>query len=613
MYEFEVDFKQYRAEDVPADVQKAFQLNTEVFKDVEAISPLLWEEHCTECAMPGCYSTCDIYEPRKDGKCRRFTHGISKIAAESGMLDYIVKVDFKRWGSLMATSKVGVSDLSLTQSAEKKIQWVEDIARNTPDNWLSIAGRRGISTRLARRYKKGVVEKLLNHSGADASPSHFVLEIFNPSDAVADITFTIRAEGGEKNSFPYQQRLKLPKGFHSEVIEYSEIAGHIDPDEKHFISFVPNQSGEDLQGTSLYFGYLGFVKKPAAENNLVTEKAHAGKTVKVVAWDLDNTLWDGILVEQKDQDSLQLKPDIEHIIKELDRRGIVNSIISKNDHENAMAKLQEFGIDDYFVFPEISWEPKSVAMGQVINNFNVNADTVVFIDDSPFEREEVASQHPLVRVFPETQYQQILNKDEFNPEVSVESGRRREFYKNQKIRNAAKQGFSGAYFDFVRSCEINLNLCSGKVEEIDRIHELIQRTNQMNFSGNRYNKSELQRILQSDEYDTYRLKCDDKFGDYGTVGFCVVENEKPQMIDLAFSCRVQSKRVEHAFIRWLLERYKAAGNDKFLATYNKTEKNTQSGKVFADIGFIEENPGLYSFSLSSLIEDEGLIQISFEG
>ncbi len=604
MYEFEVDFKAIAINDVPEDIQSSFQKSATEFSCIDAISPLLWEEHCTECAMPSCYKTCEIYEPRKDGKCRRFQHGISKINVKGSFLNYIVKIDFKQWASLMATTSVKMDYLQNSLLMEGRINKVEDFARRFPDNWLSIAGRRGISSRLARRYKK---KQIINLPNNEITPSNFIIECYNPSAEVIDFTITIRAEGESKKSFPFQKRLKLNEGFHKEIIPYSEIEQHIDLNENHFISIIPNAPKEP----SLYFGFIGFTRNKTAVST-PSPTPILPKKIKIMVWDLDHTLWDGILVEEIETSPLKLKPGIVEIIKELDQRGIVNSIISKNDNHIALQKLKYFGLDEYFVFSEISWEPKSIAMTKIINNFNVNADTIAYIDDSAFEREEVNSQHPTVRIYKDSEYQNILSKDEFNPDVSAESSQRRAFYKSQQTRKSATDTFQGGYFDFIKNCEINLRISKGRLENIDRIHELLQRTNQMNFSGNRYTKSELSDILNSTQFHTFQLKCDDKFGDYGTVGFCIFDVTKVQITDLAFSCRVQSKRVEHTFIQWLIERNQDKSQTKIYSTYNKTDKNTQSGKVFNDLEFIQEEENLYYFPLNNTIKPNDLINVIFE-
>mgnify|MGYP003377679593 FL=1 len=80
------------------------------------------------------------------------------------------------------------------------------------------------------------------------------------------------------------------------------------------------------------------------------------KKIKCLVWDLDNTLWNGTLLEN---DDVKLKDGIKDIIKELDRRGILLSIASKNEYDHAFKKLESFGISEYFIYPQICWNNKS--------------------------------------------------------------------------------------------------------------------------------------------------------------------------------------------------------------------------------------------------------------
>ena len=116
----------------------------------------------------------------------------------------------------------------------------------------------------------------------------------------------------------------------------------------------------------------------------------ADPTIKCVVWDLDNTVWDGILLEDA---SVRLKPRIHHVLDMLDRRGILHSIASRNDRELAMTKLREFGIADYFLYPQIRWDAKSASLSAIQESLNIGYDTMLFLDDQPFERDEVASVH----------------------------------------------------------------------------------------------------------------------------------------------------------------------------------------------------------------------------
>src|SRR3954468_19236850 len=104
MFEFEVDHASFAADELPGDVQAAF---AESQGTLRAVSILAWEEHCTECAMPACYATCDLYAPRKDGKCRRFQYGFGYVKGVPNVLGFVSKVAFKRWGQLLAYANVG--------------------------------------------------------------------------------------------------------------------------------------------------------------------------------------------------------------------------------------------------------------------------------------------------------------------------------------------------------------------------------------------------------------------------------------------------------------------------------------------------------------------------
>jgi len=174
--------------------------------------------------------------------------------------------------------------------------------------------------------------------------------------------------------------------------------------------------------------------------------------------------------------------------------------------------------------------------------------------------------------------------------------------------------FADDYIAFLKHCDIRLNIRPMIEENLERVHELTQRTNQMNFSGNRYDRNVLRDILLTPYLDTYVLEVEDRFGTYGVVGFCVVDSRIPLMTDLMFSCRIQSKRVEHAFLAYLIRQYINRTGMDFQADYRKTERNAPSGKVFGDIGMRElENKGgvlRLIFPKEHAVPDDGLVRIT---
>ena len=102
--------------------------------------------------------------------------------------------------------------------------------------------------------------------------------------------------------------------------------------------------------------------------------ANSSKEIKCVVWDLDNTLWEGTLLEDEE---VRLKPEIEVLLDELDGRGILHSIASKNDRDLAMGKLREFNLEQYFLYPEIHWNPKSTSIARIQKNLNIGIDTIL--------------------------------------------------------------------------------------------------------------------------------------------------------------------------------------------------------------------------------------------
>jgi predicted enzyme involved in methoxymalonyl-ACP biosynthesis len=135
----------------------------------------------------------------------------------------------------------------------------------------------------------------------------------------------------------------------------------------------------------------------------------------------------------------------------------------------------------------------------------------------------------------------------------------------------------------------------------------------MNFSGNRYDRHVLEKILATPHLNTYVLSCEDLFGSYGIVGFSIIDIREPRMTDLMFSCRVQSKRVEHAFLGHVIRKCIRESGKDFFANYRKTPRNAPAGKVFADLGMeeVEESDGVKSlvFRRNKQLTDDGIIKV----
>ncbi|MGA8273622.1 MAG: HAD-IIIC family phosphatase, partial [Candidatus Sulfotelmatobacter sp.] len=336
------------------------------------------------------------------------------------------------------------------------------------------------------------------------------------------------------------------------------------------------------------------------------------KKIKCVVWDLDNTLWDGVLVEDGPE-KLVLKPGIAAIIQDLDQRGILHSIASKNNLEDALQVLKKFKLEEYFLCPQVSWSPKSQGIAAIAQQLNIGIDALLFVDDSKFELGEVKAACPELKILDALDYRTLPERSDCQVPVTAESRERRKLYQVEANRQTVAQSFSHDYMAFLRDCEIQLTVRPMTEDNLERVHELTQRTNQMNFSGNRYDREVLRNLLSVPYIDTFVLSCEDRFGTYGVIGFSIVDRREPRMTDLMFSCRIQSKRVEHAFLASVIRRYIAETGKDFFANYRKTPRNAPSGQVFGDLGMEEigSSEGVLSlrFPKDREIPDDGVIDV----
>jgi FkbH-like protein len=591
MYETEANHKIESSDEIPSNVKLQFG---ETRDSVLARTVLPWSEHCTECVWPTCYSTCDLYSPREDGRCRRFIDGMVRVECPTATNSYLLKIQFKQWGKLWSPGNVRLYPTARAEEIERK-----DYRIGTVLYQLPLPSRlRNVVT--GKRY---TMKKRLGSRPEDSDelPTSFLFECFNPEPFNIRMSLTLRSIR-EEVKIPFQKLIELMPGFQRVRIEMSEITRVFDVRQPFNIELIPNDFENPI---TLYLGLMEFVR----EKDCTREKA---KQVKCVVWDLDNTLWRGILVEDGSS-KLELKPEIADIIRALDGRGILHSIVSKNDHVEAMKALKEFQIDEYFLCPQISWRPKSEGINEIARQLSIGRDSLLFVDDSPFEREEVRASYPEVRVLDALQYRTLLEMRECQAEVTNEGVDRRKMYRIEAARKGVAEGFASDYMAFLRHCQIVLMIGPMTQENLNRVHELTQRTNQMNFSGNRYDRNVLESILRTSHLSTYVVSCEDQFGSYGIVGFSIVDDREPRMTDLMFSCRVQSKRIEHAFLGHIIRNSMRESDRDFFANYRKTPRNAPSGKVFEDIGMeeVEESNGVKSlvFRRNRMIPEDGVIRI----
>jgi methoxymalonate biosynthesis protein len=309
--------------------------------------------------------------------------------------------------------------------------------------------------------------------------------------------------------------------------------------------------------------------------------------VKCLVWDLDNTLWRGTLLED---DRVELPSEIRDMIAQLDSRGILQSIASKNDHEMAWRRLEELGIAGYFVVPRIGWQRKSDSVREIADQLKFATNTIAFIDDLPSERAEVTFRLPDVRCYPAEQAASLADLPEFSPDViTIDARRRREMYQAGFVRDAERESYAGPDEEFLRSLDLVMTIKRADEEDLSRVEELTLRTSQMNATGVHYPDAVLRALLANPDHEVLTVNLSDRFGPHGAVGVMLLARHRGvwHLKLLATSCRVVSFGAGAIILNWLIDQAAQAAVH-LAADFRPTERNRMMDVAYRFAGFTDE-------------------------
>ena len=313
---------------------------------------------------------------------------------------------------------------------------------------------------------------------------------------------------------------------------------------------------------------------------------------KCVVVDLDNTLWGGV-VGDDGVEGIKIGHDypgnvfrdIQTFIKSLRSRGILLAIASKNDERVALHALESH--PDMVLRPGdfaarlINWEPKALNLERIAALLNIGLDSLVFIDDNPVERAHVRAQLPRVKV-PEmpadiVEWPSALRQiEQFDrPKLTTEDVQRADMYAADVNRKQLQQS-AGTLQEFLQSLDMTaeVGLCDDRT--LDRIHQLIQKTNQFNLTSRRYTKDEVRRMSEDPVRAVAWLRLRDRYGDMGLVAVGIVRDAGGgvwEIDTLVMSCRVMDRHVERALLAYLAEVARERGGKTLKGIYIATPKN----------------------------------------
>ena len=258
--------------------------------------------------------------------------------------------------------------------------------------------------------------------------------------------------------------------------------------------------------------------------------------IKLVVWDLDGTFWEGVLSEG----GVTIPAEHTELVKTLTDCGIVNSICSKNDFEKAKEALQASQVWDHFVMPSISWDSKGPRLKQLLENLSLRAENTLYIDDNPSNRGEAEYYLQGIKVAgPESLpdiIRQAASLERKDPEHL-----RLQRYKVLEQRNTAAEASTDSE-KFLYDSDIRVCIHHDCENRKERVLELLNRTNQLNFTKKRLTPGELEELLKDPEYECGYISSKDRFGDYGIIGFYALKGHRLE--HFCFSCRTMGQRIE---------------------------------------------------------------------
>ena len=550
---------------------------SELSGEVEAIALHMWEEHCVECAPPDCYQSCKLFEARADLKCARFRDGIVVNPNVSAVEGYGVEVFFRRWAKLETKLPEDPVMFSLDEArrVSKKLNGMESLARKLADFVSVIDPKRKVQG-AQYAYHQRIFPKLASGPNRGRFDG-FYLESY--CEKFAEFTLELVSEEGAV----LRRSISMQPGWNRLYVDREQWPERVKGG--GLLRLVNNT--DHMVGVLITALHLvSWKNKDLASAELLSlSEAEEGDLslpkVKCVVFDLDNTLWRGVIGDDG-PDGVEIREEVVRFIYELDKRGIICAVASKNEKDIAMEKIRAIGLEKHLLFPQIHWGPKSQSIKLIAEAMNVALDTFVFIDDNPFERSEVKKSLPVVRTYSENDLLQRLSTPEFDVPVTEQSQNRRLSYLAESRRSEKRVSQSLDVDEFLRSCHMKMEVLS-PAQHVDRCLEMLDRTNQFNISGQRYSKDVFESRLNQGIHWCWSVK--DDFGDYGIVGYLSGQLKKGTLVieDFVMSCRVAQKRVEECLFTYLQAQFVDVVSDVRLRVVG-TQRNGAIIKKLEDLG-----------------------------
>lgn len=337
------------------------------------------------------------------------------------------------------------------------------------------------------------------------------------------------------------------------------------------------------------FHYTHFGVRFAAEYERIACAYSRLAGAKVLLVDFDNTLWRGVMAEgEVDHDTRA-----QQLLKTLNDAGILLVALSKNSVETIRWDEMALSPDD-FVLHKIGWEQKAASVLDVADELDLDVASFVMLDDSPAERDLVSQAVPGVTVLdssdPATWDALELMLQFPSTTQTAEAAKRTAMYRQSAQRRQA-EARTLDYPTMMRSLQLQLDWRRARRSDLDRLHELANRTNQFNTTTRRYSRSELEVMISDPQMRVFVATLADKFGSLGLVGLVIARVESATLVfeNVVMSCRAMGFGLELCLVARAIE--DTAGISRAIGLFEATERNSPSADLFARCGFQQASDG----------------------
>ena len=352
-----------------------------------------------------------------------------------------------------------------------------------------------------------------------------------------------------------------------------------------------------------------------------------GKFKKCVILDLDNTVWGGVVgddgtegIQIGELGSGHAFTHFQQWIKELKNRGIILCVCSKNNEDTAKDPFLNhpemvLRLEDISVFVA-NWEEKPANIRRIQEILNIGMDSMVFLDDNPFEREAVRSLIPEITVpeLPENpeDYVDFLRREALfgTASYSAEDGMRTDRYRAEAER-VSLQSKCADYDSYLESLEMVAEAKPFDAYHFPRIAQLTQRSNQFNLRTVRYTEQEIEAVAADDRYLTLYFTLKDKFGDHGLISAVIMEKRSEEELFVntyLMSCRVLKRGMEEFIINSMIQTAAEHGFTKVVGEYLPTPKNSMVADIYERLGFTRVNDNIFTASTAGFAFNKTHIQ-----